>query len=32
VKQRNQRLARNPRTGEQITVAARKQLVFKAAK
>jgi DNA-binding protein HU-beta len=32
VKHRNQRLARNPRTGEPITIAARDQLVFKAAK
>jgi nucleoid DNA-binding protein len=29
---RNQRTGRNPRTGEPVTIAARKRLVFKATK
>lgn len=31
-KHRNQRTGRNPRTGEPITIAARKQLTFKPTK
>lgn len=32
VKVRNARTGRNPRTGEKVEIAAREQLVFKAAK